>query len=191
MEFILLNNTKYIYVSALLNSWRFIAYDNITGLLQSRWFYNYYVKNEQIVSRLIGDLSDKGTHNPEEILHRINSDCSGSCIISLNFRIHGDENDEEVFVIEIPKEKKIARAPLTNNVPSTKINLQMAGGMRMKVMTKISKYYDRDINEDEIHVLRPKGSCLMPRAFHYADRSCHPESTCFSCDLISTYTPID
>jgi hypothetical protein len=83
-------------------------------------------------------------------------------IISLNFRIHGDENDEEVFVIEIPKEKKVDMlkplvkkrlAPLTNNVPSTKINLQTAGGMRMKAMTKISKYYDRDINEDEIHVL--------------------------------------
>ncbi|RHZ82015.1 hypothetical protein Glove_115g107 [Diversispora epigaea] len=85
-----------------------------------------------------------------------------SGIISLNFRIHGSTIDEEVFVIEIPKEKKVDMlkplvkkrlAPLTNNVPSTKINLQTASGMRMKAMAKISNYYDRDINEDEIHVL--------------------------------------
>ena len=44
-------------------------------------------------------------------------------------------------------------APLTNDIPSTQINLQTMGGMRMRAMTKISKYFNENINENEIHVL--------------------------------------
>ena len=82
--------------------------------------------------------------------------------ISLNFRIHDSTNDEEIFVIEISKEKKVDMlkplvkkrlAPLANNIPSTRINLQTMGGMRMKAMAKISKYFNGDIDEDKIHVL--------------------------------------
>ncbi|CAG8532766.1 6905_t:CDS:2 [Ambispora leptoticha] len=57
--------------------------------------------------------------------------------ISLNFRIH----------------VKKRLASLTNGIPSTQINLQTMDEMRMKAMTKISKYLNENINEDEIHVL--------------------------------------
>ena len=73
-----------------------------------------------------------------------------------------ETNDEEIFVIEISKEKKVDMlkplvkkrlAPLADKIPSTQIDLQTMGGMRMKAMTKISKYFNENINEDEIHVL--------------------------------------
>src|SRR2546421_2088291 len=63
--------------------------------------------------------------------------------ISLNFRIHDNTNDDEIFVIEISKEKKVDMlkplvkkrlAPLANDIPSTQINLQTMGGMRMRAM---------------------------------------------------------
>ena len=85
-------------------------------------------------------------------------------IISLNLSIHDSHNDNEIFVIEISKEKKVDSlkpivkkrlAPLFNHIPSTKINLRMnhpQDERSMQPTTPISKYFPENLNKDIIHI---------------------------------------
>ena len=68
--------------------------------------------------------------------------------IILNFRIHGNTNDKEIFfkVKKVDMLKPLVKkrlVPLANDIPSTQINLQTMDGMRMEAMTNISKYSTR------------------------------------------------
>src|SRR3954451_21141361 len=85
-------------------------------------------------------------------------------IISLNLRIHDSQNENEIFVIEISREKKVNSlkpivkkqlAPLFDHISSTKINLRMnypQDERSMQPTTPISKFFPENLNKDMIHI---------------------------------------
>ncbi|PKK58548.1 hypothetical protein RhiirC2_796134 [Rhizophagus irregularis] len=85
-------------------------------------------------------------------------------IISLNLRIHDNQNDNEIFVIEISRGKKVDSlkpivkkrlAPLFDRIPSTKINLlwnHPNDEKRMQATTPISNYFTENLDENMIHI---------------------------------------
>ena len=85
-------------------------------------------------------------------------------IYTLNLRIHDSQNDNEIFVIEISREKKVDSlkpivkkrlAPLFNDIPSTKIDLRMnhpQGERSMQPTVPISNYFQGVPSPNDIHI---------------------------------------
>ncbi|CAG8753860.1 8906_t:CDS:1, partial [Acaulospora morrowiae] len=83
-------------------------------------------------------------------------------IVSLNFQIDGNNNENEVFTIEISNDKKVDAlkpivkkrlAPLFDTIPSTQIKLSLTpNGGSMKPTVRISKFFNGNPDENEIYV---------------------------------------
>src|SRR5687768_2343394 len=85
-------------------------------------------------------------------------------IYSLNLRIHDSQNDNEIFVIEISREKKVDSlkpivkkrlAPLFDHIPSTQIDLCMnhlQGERSMQPTASISNYFQGIPDPNDIHI---------------------------------------
>ncbi|CAG8616217.1 4897_t:CDS:2, partial [Acaulospora morrowiae] len=105
------------------------------------------------------------TYKIQDNVPQLNSFRNGyNEIYSLNLRINNSQDDNEIFVIEIPKEKKVDMlkpivkkrlSPLFDYIPSTKIKLCMnhpQGERSMQPTIEISKYFQRAPDPDNIHI---------------------------------------
>ena len=85
-------------------------------------------------------------------------------VFSLNLHIRDSQNDNEIFIIEISRKKKVDSlkpivkkrlAPLFDHIPSTQIDLRMnhpQGERSMQPTTSISNFFQGVPDPNDIHI---------------------------------------